>query len=111
MILRDILPKPEVTSVTVVEINPDVAALMEPIIRKWPGGEKLTVVCKDIFKWKPAKGQLFDVVWFDIWADQTTDDRKDITRLHRRAAWWCRPGAWVASWQVNTRPRVSGTAS
>jgi hypothetical protein len=110
MILADILAKPEVTSVTVVEINPDVVALVGDAVKAMPGGEKLTVVTEDIFKYKPAKDQKYDVIYFDIWADQSGDERKEVTRLHRRGAWWRKPGGWMASWQVKGRPMVARTA-
>lgn len=110
MVLAEILEKPEVETVSVVEINPDVVALLEPVIKGWPGGEKVTIVCKDIFKFKPPKDMKYDVIYFDIWANQSGEERKEITRLHRRGAWWRKPGGWMASWQVNRRPKVARQA-
>jgi len=82
MVLPPILAKPEVKSVTVVEINPDVIALVADAYKH----PKLTVVQGDIFTWTPAKGQQFDFIWFDIWADICGDNLPEMARLSRRFA-------------------------
>lgn len=101
MILVPILRKPEVTSVTVVEISKDVADLVEPSMRKLPGAEKLTIVVADIFDRPHLGRQMFDTIYFDIWADQSTDALKEMATLHRRFARRKRPGGWMSSWRLD----------
>lgn len=106
MIVCPMLRKPAVTSVTVIEVNPDVAALVEPAIRRWADAQglahqdRLTIVQGDVFTWKPAKGQKFDAIYFDIWPDISEDNLDGIARLHNRAKSWKRPGGWMNSWQA-----------
>jgi len=66
MILRPILGKESVRSVTVIEKYQDVVDLVLPTL---PASEKLTVLLDDIYTWKPPQGRHYDVIWFDIWPD------------------------------------------
>lgn len=66
-VLFNILAKPEVTKVTLLEIDPEVVALMDRVTdwRKWPGVEKLTIVMGDATEWET--GQAVDFLYADIW--------------------------------------------
>ena len=77
-----LLAKPEVTSVTVIEIDADVIALVAPHL----ACDRLTIVNADITKWTPAKGQRFDIGWHDIWDTITSDNLPEITHIKRRLA-------------------------
>ena len=97
LILTAILDKPEVTSVTVVEKHADVIALVGPYYEH----PKLTIVCGDIFDWKPVKGTQYDVIYFDIWPDLSTDILGEMATLHRRFARCLdrdNPNCWMDSW-------------
>jgi spermidine synthase len=104
MVLLPILENPEVTSVTVIEKYADVVALVEPPIRKAAGdnASKLTVITADIFDWAPPKGQKWDTIYFDIWADICTDNLDDMAKLHKKFARRKTPGAWMYSWQKDS---------
>ncbi|MGH9427836.1 MAG: hypothetical protein ACRD2L_16235 [Terriglobia bacterium] len=96
MILHPILEKEEVTSVTVVEKEADVIALIAPTL---PKSKKLTLVCADIFTWKPPVNRKYDCIYFDIWADAsngaaTPDRRKLSARFHKYKAL----NGWMSSW-------------
>lgn len=101
MVLLPILAKPEVTSVLVIELNPDVVQLVEVAIRHAAGSnaDKLQVIVADIFDWDPPKGELWDMIYFDIWPTICTDNLRDMTKLHRKFARRKNPGAWMNSWQ------------
>jgi len=101
MVLVPILAKDEVTSVTVIEMSQDAIDLVEPHIRKALGdkADKLTVICSDIFEWKPPRGARWDTIYFDIWTDLCTDNLKEMTKLHRRFARRKNPGGWMDSWE------------
>jgi spermidine synthase len=102
MILLPILYDSKVKTVTVIELSQDVIDLVEPHVRKAmskKNGAKLTVICADIYEWKPPKGVKWDCIYFDIWADICTDNLKDMSKLHRKFARRKKPGAWMNSWQ------------
>lgn len=93
-------PGREVRSVTIVERNPDVIALVEPHIRD----PRLTVIEGDVFDWKPEKGQRFDAIYMDIWPGMSTDNLDDMARLHRRFSPYVNrenPLALLTSWLVD----------
>ncbi len=96
MILVPILAKSEVTSVTVVEKNPNVIKLVEPRVRH----KKLTVIEADILAWRTE--QHFDTIYFDIWREVNLDNLPQIASLHRRFARRKKPGGWMSSWEVDT---------
>ena len=96
MILHPICEKPEVTKVTVVELDPDVIKLVSPSLPA-----KVEVVQGDIFEWKPAKGTKYDCIYMDIWQGICEDNLKGMATLHRRFAKCKAPGAWMGSWQRN----------
>ena len=88
------LRKPEVTSVTVIEISSDVIDLVKPyLMDKW--SEKLAIVQGDALSWKPHKGAKFGMVWHDIWDDICSDNLDEIKKLHRR---YGRRTDWQGSW-------------
>lgn len=82
LILVPILRKKEVTAVTVIEKYPDVVALVAPQFND----PRLNIITVDIHEWMPPKGQKFNVIYFDIWSDQSTDDLEEMGKLHRRFA-------------------------
>lgn len=97
MILHRLLEKPEVTEVTVIEKYGDVIRIVAETLPEVPG-KALVHVCADIFEWKPAKGEKFDTVYFDIWPDICTDNLKEITKLKRRFARFLTPNGWMGAW-------------
>ena len=94
MILTRILSKPEVDSVIVVEKYQDVIDLVGRHFQS----PKLSIVCADIHEWNPPRGERFDTIYFDIWADQSTDDLEEMHTLHRRFRKFKSPGGWMESW-------------
>lgn len=79
MVLENILDKPEVTGVIVVEKYADVIALVRPKFKH----PKLTVICKDIHQYNPPD-RMFDCIYFDIWPTINTDNLPEMTKLHRQ---------------------------
>lgn len=99
MILVPILAKEEVESVLVVERSQDVIELVAPQIRRVPGGRKLNVVQGDVFDWKPADGQKFDTLYFDIWSLISEDNLSQMARLHQKFKGRKKADAWMESWK------------
>lgn len=94
-ILHPILAKPNVASVTVVEINPHVIALIQPTLP----AEKLTVIEADIYAWRPSKGTKFDTIYFDIWPEVSTDALVEMAQLHMAFKFYKAKGGWMNSWE------------
>lgn len=88
------LRKPEVEHVTVVDLSPDVIALVAPPLIARHGAERATVIQGDAYTYKPAPTR-FAVVWHDIWPSLCTDNLEGMARLHRRFA---RRADWQGSW-------------
>lgn len=103
MILTAILKKPNVSHVTVVEVNADVLAAVQPQIERFVGernAAKLTTHVADIHQWRPAaSGRQFDTIYFDIWTDISTDQLDEMTTLRRTFARYLRAGGWAGCWK------------
>jgi hypothetical protein len=92
MVLAACLKRPAVTRATVVEIDPDVIALVAPHY----DDPRVEVINADAFEYRPPKGIRYGMVWHDIWPDICGDNLPEMTRLKRkygkRADWqgcWC----------------------
>jgi hypothetical protein len=100
MIVNAMLLKPEVDTVTVVEINQDVIDLVFPWLKE-KYRDKVRVYCDDIMEIRPSKkfngyeGGWYDCIWSDIWNDLCTDNLEEMHTLHRR---WGKSGNWKGSW-------------
>ena len=89
MLLAAVLKKPNVTDVTVVEVDPDVVALVGP---SYAGEPRLTIVQADALTYQPPPGRRYAMVWHDIW------DRISASNLASMAA-LLRKFAPIADWQ------------
>lgn len=90
-ILRPIL-QDGIASVTVLEKNADVIALVAP---HFP---TVKIIEADARSWIPPR-RAFDAIYFDIWADiPNADDRDDIKALKRKYRPALRKGGWIGAW-------------
>lgn len=80
------------SSVTVVEKEPDVVALIGPHFTK------CNIICADIFEWEPPKGTKYHAIYFDIWPDICGDDSDEAARLHKKFRKYLNKGGWMRSW-------------
>lgn len=78
MVLKNILDKPEVTEVLVIEKYQDVIDLVKPKFNH----PKLKVIQENIFNYKTK--EKFDVIYFDIWPSINTDNLEEIKILHNK---------------------------
>jgi spermidine synthase len=101
LVLVAAFAKPNVEHITVIEKYPDVVDLVAPsLLARF--GDRLRVITADIFEWRPDRGQLFNVVYFDIWSQVSLDTLRDMARLHRafaRRLDRSDPHCWMDSWQ------------
>jgi spermidine synthase len=93
MVLKNILLKPSVTDVTVVEISQDLIDLISPFY----SDPRVTYVCCNAFDYKPPRGKRYQMVWHDIWDYISEENLPDMQTLHdkyrRRTRWqgsWCK---------------------
>jgi hypothetical protein len=91
MVLKNILAKPDVTDVTVIELEQDVIDLVAHHYQD----PRLTIICADAYEWKPPKGKRYNMVWHDIWDAICSDNLKLMEKLHRKYGRIC---DWQGSW-------------
>jgi spermidine synthase len=80
-----------VISATVVEIDPDVIALVGPTYTVDP---RVEIVNADAFTYPPAHSR-YGAVWHDIWDDFSDDEYEESKRLHRK---YGGKADWQGSW-------------
>lgn len=97
LILEELRGRDEVRSVTVVEKNPDVIALVAPTVRL-----DAEIVEGDVFEWEPPLGKRFDTIYMDIWENATKEEDPEIRALRVRYKKWLRKGGTVGSWGGNS---------
>lgn len=91
VVLKAILQKSDVESVTVIELSEDVIKLVAPYF----ADPRVTIVQADAMTWKPPKDIRYNAVWHDIWTYVCEDNLDDMKILHRRYGRKC---DWQASW-------------
>jgi len=91
------LKKEEVTHLTIIDNSPDVIKLTGPWLQGKAEelGKTVEIIEADALEWKPPKGETWDVAWFDIWDDLSTDNLKEMATLHRRFG---KRAKWKGSW-------------
>ena len=97
MVLVPLLANPAVTSVTVVEMNPDVVALVAPYF------PEVNVVTADFLEWSALPGVRWDTIYFDIWPTIDVDDMPEVAKLRKRYRRRLSPGGWMGSWAHDLR--------
>lgn len=85
--------KREVTSVTVLEINPDVIKLIAPQIAH----PKLRVVQCDAYR-PPFKGRQWDTIWLDVWPTICADNWETMKPMLATYRKLLRAGGWIDAW-------------
>lgn len=89
-----------VKTITVVEKNPDVIALVGPHFADDP---KVNIIEGDAFTFKPKIDGKYDVAFHDIWFDICLDNLEHMKKLHRR---YGRFAKQQFSWSRDTLERI-----
>lgn len=98
--------KDDVDSVTIVEIDPDVIALVKPVIDKH--APNTIVIEGDAFLPERTglpttrEGGGFDTIFADIWPTICADDYVEHVALRRAWRRWRRPGSKHVTWVEDT---------
>lgn len=94
MVVGEILRKPDVGSVTVIEVSSEVISLVAPTFGEDP---RVSIINANAFAHRPRRGERFDIVWHDIWDNICAENLPDMRRLHRKYSRcsvdqrsWCR---------------------
>lgn len=87
-----------ITEIVIIEKCQDVIDLVSPIYSDMP----ISYICADILEYKPCKEEIFDTIYFDIWAISDFEENlPQISMLHNR---WKynknknNPKSWMNSW-------------
>lgn len=80
-VLADILNKPEVNKVEVVEISDEVIKIVGSYFNVDP---RLTIYHADAYQFQPTKGSHYDAAWHDIWDNICGDNLEGMAKLHRK---------------------------
>jgi len=110
--LIPVLLKPEVDSVTVIEIDPYVIDLVLPQLREWFSKDeeriycfdKLAIISNDIMQWNSVS--IYDTIFFDIWNDISLDNLENMHCLHECFAEFIDPSGWMDSWMYQKLRKV-----
>lgn len=94
MVLLAIQKKPEVSSVTVVELEQEIIDLVK---HQLPLNSKVTIIQGDIFQFKTD--QKFDTIYFDIWDTLCADNWEEMKKLHRKFRSRLKANGWMSSWR------------
>lgn len=97
MLLEGLVRKDEVESVRVVEIDRDVIDLVGG---RFANDPKVEIVHADAFQYRPARGEVFDYAWHDIWDDFSIENLPSMKKLVAR---YRKPrsmaqGVWSREW-------------
>jgi hypothetical protein len=95
MALHACLVNSKVRHTTVIEIDADVIAMVEPHYRALFPRASFEVIHADAFTWQPPKGRRYGAIWHDIWPDKSPDNLSEMARLHRK---YGRRTSWQGSW-------------
>jgi len=100
MILYPILNKPDVDSVTVVEIERSITSMMHKTIVQWAkdAGKGLRIINDDIELFDHQEKK-YDTIYFDIWDEISGDNWEQMKRLTNRFKYRRKPGGWMGAWR------------
>lgn len=91
LVVKRALSHESVEHVDVVEIDPDVAALVGPSYE----GPRCTIHVDDAYEIAWPRGTRWASAWFDVWPDLCEDNLDDMARLARR---YGRRADWKGYW-------------
>jgi len=94
-ITEQICKKPSVTSVTIVEISPEVIELVWPYIEK----EKAEIIQDDIFNYLRKTEREFDFMCFDVHRDISFEQNQSVVKPLRRLAETKLPPDRIFQWR------------
>ena len=101
LVVAEILARPVVTKLTVVEIDQNVIDLVAPHLTD----PRLEIVKNSAYDYRPPKGVRYGAVWHDIWDDLCGDNLPEMTKLKRK---YGRRADWQGCWGEHFTRRQMG---
>lgn len=111
MVLPPLLDSGKVQSITIIELEPDVIKMVEPVFQPLAeeSGIALTVIEASIFDWPLPKDTMWDTIYFDIWNDVGGDNWSEMKKLNRRFSRRVNVGGWKGAWRkADMRQQMTG---
>jgi hypothetical protein len=102
LIVAEILPNLDVTTLTVVELSQDLIDMISPYF----DDPRLEIVQGDAWTWEPPPGYRYDTIHFDIWNTISTDNLAEMSKLKKRARKWYRKGCYCRCWTEDLLRRL-----
>lgn len=92
-----LLIHPDVTAITVIEIEQCVIELVSSALKARAAVRKkpLRIIHENALDYKPPRGVKYGAVWHDIWDTICSDNLQDMYTLHRK---YGRRTDWQGSW-------------
>lgn len=100
LVVRQLALNHDIESVTVIECEKDIVALVGPTLKGiWNDG-RLKIVVGDAYSWRPPKGtgRIYSAIWHDIWPTICEDNRAEMSRIKRHYCNWLKKGGWQGCW-------------
>jgi len=94
LILNVIMEKPDVKSVTVVELHEEIINYVGPHYKN----KKLKIIQGDAYGWTPPPRTRYDYIYYDIWGSFSTDLVDKMKELKKDARKFLRKGGKVRCW-------------
>lgn len=100
LIVLPIQDKEEVTSITILEKNPEV---IEMVAEQLPLNDKVTIIQGDVYEHTFPKGTKFNCIYFDIWNYVNSEVYQEMKKLKRKYLKYKRtlaedPNAFIKCW-------------
>lgn len=97
-VLYNIARKQSVKSVTVIEFNPDIIALLDKAtdLKSWPGWDKVKIITADALTYKPPTPP--DFLYVDIWPTMGDDRALEDTKRIQQNVNAALVGYWTQEW-------------
>jgi len=103
VLLKALINKKEVLSITVIEKSSDVIKLVSESYKH----KKVEIINCDAFDFIPPKGTRYQAVWHDIWNYICADNLEEMKKLHRKYGRRC---DYQESWCRYQCERAAGYA-
>lgn len=82
LIVFPLLNEENINSITIIEKDPELPLLVEPIIKQYDSFSKVKIEVGDAFSYAENINQKYDTIYFDIWARITDESFEEMERLH-----------------------------
>jgi hypothetical protein len=88
-----------VDEIVIIEKSKDI---IDMVTKEMKFNDKVKIINDDIFEWQPAKGEKFDIMWFDIWPNICSDNYPEMKELNKKFGRKLNsknPNRWKGHWR------------